>query len=94
MATRDIYEMQEWENLPSEETPVSAERLAHIEHGIKEAADKRALKEIYDDNSINIGRKSGTTVGMFSVAFGQGNDVSGYCSQSGGRGNTDRKSVV
>ena len=44
MATRDTYTKQTWENLPSEETPLSAERLAHIEHGIKDAADKRALK--------------------------------------------------
>lgn len=88
MATRDTYEMQAWENLPSKETPVTAECLEHIEQGIKDAADKRALKEIYDDTAINFGRKSGATAGMFSAAFGQENYASGYCSQSGGKYNT------
>ncbi len=87
MATRDTYTMQTWENLPSEETPVSAERLDHIEQGIKNAADKRALKDIYDDYSVNLGRKSGTSAGTFSTALGQGNTASGYCSQSGGADN-------
>lgn len=55
MTTRDTYTTQTWENLPSDETPISAERLAHIEQGIKDAADKRALKEIYDDAGAKIG---------------------------------------
>lgn len=88
MATRDIYEMQEWENLPSEETPISAERLAHIEQGIKDAADKRALKEIYDDSGINLGRKTGATDGYHSVAFGADTIAAGSYSYSEGKETT------
>lgn len=88
MATRDIYEMQEWENLPSEETPISAERLAHIEQGIKDAADKRALKEIYDDSGINLGRKAGATDGYHSVAFGADTIAAGSYSYSEGKETT------
>lgn len=86
MTTRDTYTTQTWENLPSEETPVSAERLAHIEQGIKDAADKRALKEIYDDTAINLGRKAGTTVGTFSTAAGNSTVASEYCSHAEGYG--------
>lgn len=67
---RDTYTKQEWKNLPSEETPVSAERLDHIEQGIKSAMDNRALKEIYDDFNINVGRKAGTVKGSWSSAVG------------------------
>lgn len=90
MATRYTYTKihEDWKNQPDETTPVYAEDLEHIEQGIKDAADKRALKDIYDDYGINLGRKSGTNAGTYSVAFGQGNNVSGYCSQSGGRENT------
>lgn len=51
---RDIYTVQEWENLPAETTPVSAERLDHIEQGIKTAMDNRALKEKYGDYGIRL----------------------------------------
>lgn len=84
MATRDTYEMQTWENLPSETTPVNAERLTHIEQGIKDAADKRALKEIYDDNAINLGRYPGSTIGGYSTAEGQMNVASGNSSHAEG----------
>lgn len=72
MANRDTYAAQEWEDLPSEKTPLKAERLLHIESGIKEATDKRALKEIYDDESINLGLQNQAT-GFY--AFAQGNMV-------------------
>ena len=32
------YEKQEWKNYPDETTPLSAERLEHIESGIYEAS--------------------------------------------------------
>ncbi len=67
---RDTYEKQTWENLPSETTPVNAERLTHIEDGIKTAMDNRALKEIYDDYSISVGRKAGTAIRSYSSAVG------------------------
>lgn len=70
MATRDTYTEQTWENLPSENTPVSAERLEHIEQGIKDAMDNRALKEIYNDDAINLGRRSGTNIGYKSISLG------------------------
>lgn len=87
MATRDTYTKQEWENLPSEETPITAERLTHIEDGIKNAMDNRALKEIYGDYDISLGRKNGTTVGSFSTAEGNSNVASEYCSHAEGYSN-------
>lgn len=103
MATRDTYEMQTWENLPSETTPVNAERLAHIEQGIKDAADKRALKEIYDDSGINNGLSNtissvtgyivngnGNTLENGSDIFvnGDGNNIGGSANSVSGMGNT------
>lgn len=54
MATRDTYTKQIWENLPAKNTPLKSERLLHIEQGIKDASDNRALKEIYDDDHIKL----------------------------------------
>lgn len=88
MATRDTYTKQTWENLPSEETPVSAERLEHIEQGIKDTADKRALKEIYDDDAINFGRKDGATAGYHSIAFGADTIAAGSYSHTEGKETT------
>lgn len=84
MATRDTYTMQEWENLPAKTTPVNAERLSHIEQGIKDAADKRALKEIYDDRAMSLGRKSGYRAGYNSVAAGYEVIAMGEGSYAGG----------
>lgn len=86
MATRDTYTKvhEKWNNRPDKTTPVFAEDVEHIEQGIKDAADKRALKEIYDDNSINLGRKSGTTAGQFSTAEGNQTKASAYCSHAEG----------
>lgn len=58
MATRNTYTPQTWENLPSEETPLSAERLEHIENGIDECFETRALRQVYNDNYIAIGVES------------------------------------
>lgn len=89
MATRDTYTKvhEDWKNQPDETTPVYAEDLEHIEQGIKDAADKRALKDIYDDNAINLGKKSGTTVGENSTALGKNNEVNGESNYSDGENN-------
>lgn len=84
MATRDTYEVQTWENLPSDNTPVSAERLSHIEQGIKDAMDNRALKEIYGDMEISLGRKSGYMAGYNSLAAGYEVIAAGEGSYAGG----------
>lgn len=75
MATRDTYTTQTWEDLPSETTPVSAERLGHIEDGIKTAMDNRALKGIYDDTGANIGTQNNIdSAGQYVIA-GNGNNL-------------------
>lgn len=75
MATRDTYTTQTWENLPSEETPLSAERLSYIEQGIKDAADKRALREIYGDSGINTGMQNAISSVNRYIVNGNGNTV-------------------
>ena len=67
---RQLYTMQEWEDLPLETTPVSAERLEHIEQGIYNNSANMALKEIYGDTAISLSRKQGTNIGYASYAFG------------------------
>lgn len=54
---KELYEAQEWEDLPSKKTPIKSERLLHIENGvfensknIKEAIEK--LDEPVDYNSV------------------------------------------
>ncbi len=87
MATRDTYTKQEWKNLPSEETPVSAERLAHIEQGIKDSSDNRSLKEIYNDTYMKlqtIEHSSIPVVGDGSVVHGKGSCAPEGASYSGG----------
>lgn len=81
---RDTYIKQTWENLPSETTPISAERLTHIEEGIKTASDNRALKEIYEDNTVNLGRMSGPEIGVFSSTLGEQLIATGRCSHAEG----------
>lgn len=44
------YEKQNWENYPSEETPISAERLTHIEDGIYEVSENKQDTLIPGDN--------------------------------------------
>lgn len=80
MATRDTYQVQEWEDLPSENTPVSAARLGHIEEGINDAMNNRALKDIYSDTAISLGRKEDTFPGYHSTAAGY--DVTAYGNNS------------
>lgn len=67
------YIKQTWENLPSEETPISAERLTHMEEGIYNNSvelENKASKDIYADNAISLGRKANTTKGKKSIAVG------------------------
>lgn len=90
---RELYEKQTWENLPSETTPLSAERLTHIEDGIKSAHDNRALKEIYNDDSINLGRKAGTEIGTNSTAEGINTSATEYASHAEGVGGEAKGSV-
>lgn len=86
MATRDTYTKvhEEWKNRPDKSTAVFADDLEHIEQGIKDAADKRALKEIYDDDYISLGRKAGTQRGWPSATFGYNTIASGSSSCAGG----------
>lgn len=86
MATRDTYTKvhEDWKGRPDKTTPVMPEDLEHIEQGIKDAMDNRALKEIYDDDAINLGRRSGTSVGSHSTAEGNGNLASGQNSHAEG----------
>lgn len=83
---RDTYAEQTWEKLPSEKTPINDIRMNHIEHGIKTAMDNRAVKEVYDDDSINLGRKTGTNRGYYSAAVGVSVEASGSSSQAFGNG--------
>lgn len=86
MATRDAYTSQTWEDLPSRTTPITAERIAHIEDGVKNAHDNRALKEIYGDNTVNLGRISTSTIGAHSSTFGEQLIAAGDCSHAEGYG--------
>lgn len=56
MVIRDIYTKvhEAWKNRPDKTTPVYAVDLEHIEQGISDAMDNRALKEIYGDDHIRL----------------------------------------
>lgn len=56
MTARDTYTKvhERWKDRPDKETPVRAVDLEHIEQGIKNAADNRAMKCIYDDDHIKL----------------------------------------
>lgn len=79
---------QEWKNNESGNTPVMAENLNYIEDGIKTNSENMALKEIYDDNAINLGRKPDTQTGTASIAFGNSVTASGMGSQAFGNATT------
>ena len=84
MAARELYEKQQWLNKPVKTSPVSSSRLSHIENGVEEAANKRALKEIYDDEAVSLGRKEGTKTGYNSIAAGTNVEATGEHTQSFG----------
>ena len=50
------------------------------------ADDTYALKSLYGDTTINVGRKAGTPVGVYSVAEGDNTTASGKNSHAGGSG--------
>lgn len=75
-----------WKDKPDKTTPVTAEALNHIEQGIYDNSDRMALKEIYGDTAINLGRKSGSTVGSYSTAEGNDTTASGIHSHAEGDG--------
>lgn len=87
---RELYEKQEWENFPSENTPLSAKRFNHIEQGIRTNSENMALKEIYDDYKINLGRKPDSTAGLFSIVLGTNNKA---ITVGGGTSDSDRKNI-
>ena len=63
-----------------------ADDLKHIEQGIQTAMDNRALKEIYGDETINLGRKEQSSNGENSVAIGKNVTASGQFSFASGYG--------
>lgn len=87
---RELYEMQEWEDLPSENTPLSAGRLEHIEQGIRNNSENAALKEIYGDNGLDLSpiitEGFGGNVGLLSMQHGYNSNASGVGSYAGGNG--------
>lgn len=84
--SRELYEKQTWTNLPDESTPISAERLTHLEKGIYQNSEDKALKELYGDNHISLGRKANTTAGNNSIATGYDAEASGSYSCAEGYG--------
>lgn len=76
---RELYEKvhEEWKDRPDKSTPVFGKDLMQIEEGIFQNSENKALKEIYGDTSVNMGRKDGTNTGMYSATFGQDVEASG-----------------
>ena len=62
--------------------------LKLVLEAIKEKLDSYALKSKYGDTTINVGRKAGTTVGVYSTAEGYNTTVSGNCSHAEGSSST------
>lgn len=87
---REIYEKsrEEWKDDESGDTPVFADNLNHIEDGIKANSENMALKEIYDDTAISLGRKTDSKIGTASMAYGVNAEASGNYSFAFGASNT------
>lgn len=90
MATRDTYTKvhEDWKDKPDKTTPVFAEDLEHIEQGIKDAADKRALKEIYNDKYMNMQTYENSEIkvtGTGSLVHGAGSCAPNANSYAGGQ---------
>lgn len=81
---RQLYEMQEWEDLPSENTPISGERLEHIEQGIRNNSEKMALKEIYEDNNIKLTSGYSRPAGAKAIQHGLNVQAAGNYSYARG----------
>lgn len=73
---RDTYTAvhADWQDQPSEETPIMAADMEHIEAGIKDAMDNRALREMYGDQSIRLsfGNEKPTPPSITSFEMGHG----------------------
>ena len=52
---------------------------------VKQAIDSKADKSLYGDTTINVGRKAGTTVGVYSTAEGYNTTASGTASHAEGK---------
>lgn len=65
-----------WKDKPDKTTPVTAKALMHFEQGIYNNSVNMALKEIYGDNAILMGRTSSKEVGTNSATFGSNNKTS------------------
>ncbi len=79
---RDTYApIKDWKDKPDKTTPIMADDLKHIEQGIKDAMDNRALKEIYEDTAISLGRGQ-QNKGNKSLAVGFNADATAYYSAS------------
>lgn len=76
------YVKQTWVDRPSKTTPINAARLNHMEEGIYQASvqSSGASADIYTDTGINLGRKSYSTNGNLSCAFGFNVEASGSTS--------------
>lgn len=79
-----------YQDLPSKETPVTAEILNSLEDAVTSVEEQlKETTEIYDTNKINFGRASSDTNKVpYNVAFGYYNTSSGYASFAEGIGNT------
>ena len=89
MATRDTYTKvhEDWMDKPNSITPILADDLEHIESGIKEAKDNRALKDIYGDDHMNLQASEHSMIkatGSGSLVHGTGSCAPNPQSYSGG----------
>lgn len=89
MATRDTYTKvhEDWIDKPDRVTPILAGDLEHIESGIKDATDNRALKDVYDDDHINLQTSEHSSIkstGDGSIVHGSGSCAPNPYSYSGG----------
>ena len=62
--------------------------LKTVLEAIKGKLESYALKSLYGDTTINVGRKAGTTVGTYSTAEGYNTTASGGCSHAEGSATT------
>ena len=75
-----IYVSNSWEHIGSTEVDLSNYYTK------TETDNKYALKSLYGNTAINVGRKASTTVGNHSTALGENTEASGYRSYAEGSG--------
>lgn len=77
-----------WQNLPSETTPITAEVLGAYDKVIAAMEEQlQETTEIYENDSVSLGRKSGTEKPTGSAVFGTQNTATAYDSHATGRNN-------